>query len=357
MKSVRSLVFVFPILALAGCQDEDVAAPAPARPVRTLVLEAAGARTASFTGSVEPQISTDYSFQILGRMVSRAVDVGDMVETGALLASLDASVQEQGVQAAEASLAGAQASLSNATGVASRQEALRASNVATQADVDSAAQALQSARSAALQAQASLDKEREQLGYARLVATGPGIVTSVSAEPGQVVSPGQAVVTVARPDRRDAVIDLPETFAGSLAIGTEFPVTLELDPGVSARGVVREIAPLADPVTRTRRVKIALADPPESFRLGSIVRVSLPAGAPAALIVPAGAVREQDGRTFAWVVADGADVPTLRSIVAQRRADGRWGVDSGLSVGERIVTAGVNTLAEAQRVRIEGTTR
>lgn len=355
MKLTALLVLLVPLGALSGCQKEEAETPEPARPVRSIVVEVAATQAASFTGTVDPQVRIDYSFQLLGRMVARPVDVGDAVEEGTLLASLDASVQEQGVRAAEASLAGAQASLSNATGVASRQEALQSSNVATQAAVDSARQALQSARSAVLQAQATLDKEREQLSYARLAANGPGIVTAVSAEPGTVVSPAQTIVTVARPDRRDAVIDLPEAFANTLSLGIQVPVTLEQDPGATASGSIREIAPLADPVTRTRRVKIALSDPPDSFRLGSIVRVSLSADAPDALVVPNGAILERDGDTFAWVLPDDADVATLRPVEAERRADGRWTVRDGLKAGERIAAAGVRTLAEGQRIKVERT--
>jgi len=345
------------LLILAGCQGEE-AVPAPmVRPVKSMVVQPFGEQPLTFSGSVEPQVSTDFSFRILGRMVDRRVNVGDIVAAGVVLATLDPSVQEQDVQAAQAALVSAEASLSNATGVASRQRALQASNVATQAAVDQAEQSLQSNRSAVLQAAAALEKAREQLGYTRLAAETPGIVTAVSAEAGQVVSPGQSVVTIARPDLRDAVVDLPDRFAAALDPAAPLRIQLELDASVTAEGTVREIAPLADPVTRARRVKIALKDAPEGFRLGSIVKVALPVGEEGALALPASAVLQRDNGTFVWVLPKGADTVALRPVKVREEADGRLAVLDGLKAGERVAAAGANTLTEGQRVKIEETTR
>lgn len=354
MKSLYPLSLL--LLLLAGCQEE----PAPAaivRPVKSMLVQPFGEQPVSFTGIVEPQVSTDFSFQILGRIVDRRVNVGDTVAAGALLATLDPTVQAQDVQAAEAALVSAQASLSNATGVASRQRALAASRIATQAVVDQAEQSLQSARSAVLQAEAALEKAREQLGYTRLAARTPGIVTAVSAEAGQVVSPGQAIVTIARPDLRDAVVDLPDRYAAALAPGAMLRVQLELDAAVAAQGTVREVAPMADPVTRARRVKIALQSPPAGFRLGSIVKVALPVGAEGALALPASAILRRDGKTFVWVIAAGGDTVALRPVDVREEADGRLAVVDGLEAGERVAAAGANSLTDGQRVKIQETNR
>lgn len=354
---MRRLPIVLGSLALlAACGAEEPVVEPPVRPVKSLVVQPFGQQPTIFSGTVEPQVSTDYSFQILGRLVDRLVDVGDTVSEGALLATLDARVQEQDVQAAEAALASAEASLANAGGVATRQRALQTSSFATQAAVEDAEQLFQSARSAELQARASLDQTRERLDDTRIVADFAGIVTAVSAEDGQVVSPGESVLTVARPDLRDAVIDLPGPFADLLAIGAPLPVALELDPSVSATGTVREIAPLADPVTRSRRVRVALREPPEGFRLGTIVRVALTGDEAQALALPEAAILRRDGETFVWVISAGGDAVALRSVAVREAGDGRWAVESGLEGGERVVAAGVNSLSEGQRVRIEEAT-
>ena len=142
-----------------------------------------------------------------------------------------------------------------------RQRTLFERKVVSSADVEAAVQTREAAVATAAQAQANLKVAEEQLGYTRILADFDGVVTAVGAEVGQVVSPGETVVTVARPDRREAVIDIPAELVGVLRTGSRFEVALELDPAVRAEGAVREIAPQADPVSRTQRVWIGLKDP------------------------------------------------------------------------------------------------
>src|SRR6202008_2992946 len=99
-------------------------------------------------------------------------------------------------------------------------------------------------------AQANLTKALEQLGYAELKADFAGVVTAVTADVGQVVAPGQIVATIARPDVREAVVDIGPDFPVPLRIGLPFRVSLQLLPTVHVEGKIREIAPQADPVTR-----------------------------------------------------------------------------------------------------------
>ncbi|MBP0441473.1 efflux RND transporter periplasmic adaptor subunit [Tianweitania sediminis] len=341
------------LVLLAACQKEEAETVSPPRPVKSIVVQPFGEQAATFSGSITPQVSTDFSFQILGRIADRKINIGDTVEEGSVLATLDATVQEKDVQAAEAALAGAQASLANATGVAGRQRTLLADNVSTQAAVEEAEQALQAARSAQLQAEAALSQAREQLDYTQLIAGFPGIVTAVSGEAGQVISPGQTVVTVARPDLRDAVIDVPDLYAARLSLGAQLPVRLELDATKTTTGTVREIAPLADPVTRARRIRIALQNPPASFRFGSIVKVALPSGEPQALAVPENAVLRRGEQAFVWLVPDAADKPVLREVELRQATEGLWSVRKGLQAGDRIMAAGVHSIVEGQRVAVE----
>ena len=101
---------------------------------------------------------------------------------------------------------------------------------------------------------ANLTKALEQLGYAELKADFDGVVTAVSADVGQVVTPAQTVVTIARPDLREAVVDIGPDFPVPLRIGLSFRVSLQLLPTVQVEGRIREIAPQADPLTRSYRV-------------------------------------------------------------------------------------------------------
>ena len=165
----------------------------------------------------------------------------------------------------------------------------------------------------------NLAKAIEQLGYAQVKADFAGVVTAVGAEVGQVVSPGQSVVTVARLDAREAVVDLGPDFLVPLTVGLEFTVSPQLLPAVQVQGRIREIAPQADQVTRMRRVRIALNDPPESFRLGSTITARLSSGHTSVLRVPASAVLKEGAETFVWVI----DAPKHRFAAQGRSLRGR----------------------------------
>jgi RND family efflux transporter MFP subunit len=308
----------------------------------------------SFVGTVEPQVTTNYGFEIFGRILSRSVQVGDLVRTGTVLARLDRLTLLEDVRAAKASLASAEASLSKTRTDEARQTSLYTSQAVAKVKVDDAVQANATALAAKLQAEASLAKAEERLSYAQLISAYDGIVIATSAEPGQVVAQSQTVVTVANPDLRDAVVDLPQSVAAKMTIGTPFEIALQLDPKQTLTGRVRRIEPAADAATRTQRIRIALGDAPPSFRLGSVISVRLPGQRAGEFSIPATAVLEHQGKTIVWSIAGDSQTVHARPINVQRRADGNWSVISGLKVGERIVTAGVHNLSDGQRVTILG---
>ena len=335
---------------LSGCKDEE-AAPPPPRPVLSQVVEARPLAGTRFAGTVQAKVQAALGSRVAGRLVSRPVHVGDLVTKGEVLAVLDATAYELSVRSARAELSSAEATLSSAVAAEERQKTLLQSNTAAQAAVESAEQSREAADAGLVRARTALAKAEEQLSYTRILAEFDGVVVTTGAEVGQTVSPGQAIVTVARPDERDAVVDIPET-AEAVVPGSRFTVTLQINPAIAVEGTVREIAPAADAATRTRRVKIALEDPPETVRLGTTITAELKEAAAAALVVPRTAILERDGKAHVWTV-DG-DAVHLKPVTTGAETDGGIAVTQGLAAGERVVTAGVNSLEEGQKIRIDG---
>lgn len=337
-------------LILAGCEKE-AKAPEPVRPVLSMVLAPNQSNGGLMVGVVEPRYKTDLSFRVLGRLTSRPFYVGDLVTAGQTVATIDATALELAVRASKASLAQAEAQLATTQSTEERQRKLIVSDATTKQTVDNAEQARAGAEASVASAQANLTKAKEQLSYAQLKTDFAGVVTAVSADVGQVVSPGQNVLTVARPDIREAVVDI-EDFPAPLQVGMPFTVALQLLPSVQVEGKIREIAPQADAVTRLRRVRIALTNPPEGFRLGSTVTVKPGSALASNLRVPASAVLAQDGANFVWVVDQPAHTVSLHKVdLAVDPAGAR--IIGGLDPGARIVTAGVHSLKQGQKVRIE----
>jgi membrane fusion protein, multidrug efflux system len=347
---------------LTGCNGHDAshdpaAAAAPVRPVLTEVVTPRDTiMFGPFAGTIEPRYQAQLGFQIPGRMVARDVTIGDIVRKGQRLAALDTIVTRFDLTRAEADLADARAQAENADAAEARTRRLMSGNSVAQATLDQAVAKRETARARVDQAQASLQKARDQMGYTELRAEFDGVVTQRLAEVGQVLSAGQGVVTVARPDVREAVVDIPEMHVGALPADGVFTVALQSAPELTARGRVREIAPLAEAGTRSKRIRIALDNPGPAFRLGATINVALTRSVPSHVLLPASALLQEGGRKSVWVIAaDGTSV-TRRAVtviaVRENAEDGRIAVADGLKAGDRVVVAGVHELKEGQAVRL-----
>ena len=337
-------------LATAGCKQE-AEVPEPIRPVVSAVVEPSPLSGASAAGIIEPRFKSDLGFRVVGRLILRPVNVGDSVVEGQILGTLDSTALELAVLSARADLSKAKAQFVNASADENRKLRLVATDATSRQSVDNAEQVRAGADAAVARAQANLTKAVEQLGYAQLKAEFAGVVIAVAADVGQVVSPGQNVVTIARPDVREAVVDVGPEFPVPLQIGLPFRVSLQLLPDVSAEGLVREIAPQADAVTRTRRVRVSLNDPPPSFRLGATVTAKLSEGQAPIMRVPASAVLTQDGANFVWVVDPASSTVSLNK-VELATGEGGLRVTGGLAPGTRVATVGIHSLKPGQKVRI-----
>ncbi|ESY65766.1 MULTISPECIES: efflux RND transporter periplasmic adaptor subunit [Mesorhizobium] len=346
------LLGLFMLGALASCSKSDEKPPEIIRPVLSMVVEPRTTQIFGFAGSVEPQVSADLAFRLLGRVVSRDVKVGDIVSKGTTIATLDPTALELAVQAAKAELSNAEAQFANAAASEERQRQLLASANTTQAVFDAAQQARKAAEANVERAKASLAKAQEQLGYARLFSDFDGVVTAVGAEVGQTVSPGQTVVTVARSDLREAVVDIPDQLTGDLAAGTPFQVILQSLPTIQTEAKLREVAPQSEGSTRTRRVKLTLTDPPQAFRLGSTVTATRMTKVTPTIELPLSALLEKDGADKVWVVDPQTSSVSAKEIKLAAKGAATFIVAEGLEAGMRVVTAGVHSLSEGQKVKV-----
>jgi RND family efflux transporter MFP subunit len=352
MKSQLSIIAALSasLLMTAGCK-QDTHVSEPVRPVLSIIVEPTPSGDPVFVGAVEPRFKTDLAFRVLGRLIARHANLGDTVTEGQTVADIDPLPLELAVRSARAELANAQARLETARAAEQRKRTLILTDATSRQTLDDAEQVRAGAEASVANAQANLTKAIEQLGYAQVKTDFGGVVTAVSADVGQVITPGKTVITVARPDLREAVVDIGSDFPVPLRIGLPFSVSLQLLPTVQVEGRIREIAPQADPVTRMYRVRIALRDPPPSFRLGSTVTVKLSGDQSSTPRLPTSAILSKDGESFVWVVDPADNTVSLHK--ADAAIDGADARVSGLAVGTRIVIAGIHSLRPGQKVRIE----
>lgn len=350
---------VLPLISanLGGCSNDTEAAAPEARPVRTITVETRSAGTpVTLSGRIEAEDEVALGFRIGGRIAENRTKLGDRIEPGQVLARLESQNELNSLRQAKAALAAAQAQFVQARNHYERQQTLLEQGWTTRATYDQAEQARQTAQSQVDSAEAQLKAARDLVGFTELKADAPGIVTATGPRAGEVVQAGQVVARVARKDGRDAVFDVPAQLIRTTPADSQLTVSLADAPAISAQGRIREVAPQANPVTRTFEVKVGITDPPPEMRLGATVVGRMESDAVPVIEVPASALTRTNQQPAVWVVDPSSQTVSMRNIDVVRFDQAHVIVSRGLDSGDVVVTAGVQALHPGQRIRLLGST-
>lgn len=338
---MKAIVLSLPLVfVLAACGEKsppatvEPAGPRLVKAIEVAAVDPAGDRR--YSGEVRARHETTLGFRVGGKIVERLVDAGARVKPGQALARLDP---------ADAALAASQAEANAALAAADLKRAreLREKNFVSQA-------ALEARETAAKAADAQAKLARNQMAYTTLTADAAGIVSVVLAEPGQVVSTGQGVFRVARDGEREVAISLPEAALAGIRPGSPAEVALWAD-GQTFAGRVREIAPAADPATRTFTARVAIVGAPPDLPLGLTATVRFPHEGERRIVVPRSALFQEGERPAVWVIGKDNAVE-LRAVEIERHGDAGAILKSGLVVGEHVVAAGAFKLTAGEKVRV-----
>lgn len=346
------LVLALGAAGLAGCSSE-AKIETPARPAIVQKPRTASDQiTETYAGEVRARYESVLGFRLAGKVQERKVDVGARVKKGDVLAVLEPQDAELALSSARAQVAWAKADLALAQAELQRHQTMLEKKYISQALFDARKNAQEAAAAKLQQAQAQAAVARNQAGYTELRADADGVITKVSAEVGQVVAAGQPVVALAHEGDVEVSIDVPENRIAAFAAGQ--PVVVEIWANENARhaGTIRELAPEADPLSRTYAVRVTIAGDGHAAQLGMTARVYLDAGdAPAALLLPLSALHEKAGKPAVWVLDPRTNQVRLAPVqVGAYREDGVT-VLQGVTPTQWIVAAGVHKLAEGQVVR------
>ena len=336
-------------------------------------------------GYVVARTKAAVSAKIPGRLAFLNVSEGSSVQKGDIIARLDNADYAAAVGQADAQVASAKATLIEAQSdrdqlqrefvrvrdihtqnpnLVSTQEVENADSKARQGDARAEAQqARVAAAAAALRvAQANLENT-----YIR--APFSGTVLRKEAEVGEVVAPSVgggltrgAVVTMADLATLEVEVDVNEAYIARISNAQQARITLDAYPDTAFRGLVRQVVPTADRQRATVQVKVSIVDrdPRILTEMGAKVEFlqaprATPAGAAQPverprMLVPADAVRSEDGRSIVWIVRDGR--LQKRDVDAGPVSGNLREIRSGLSGGEQLLVAGVETPREGQRVKV-----
>jgi RND family efflux transporter MFP subunit len=341
-------------LLLAACGDKEKPAHVDVRPVRsTVVGTSSGAVGATYAGQVLARHESKLGFQTSGKVIARLVDVGSRVRRGQPLLRLDPSQEALQVVAAAAQVDGARSRVEELRIEVQRTKQLLQRQFASQAELDKQELALAEAESQLKSSLAQRQIRVNQQGYTELLADRDGAVTALNAEVGQVVSPGQTVVQVAADGEREVLVSVPESRVDELRQARTLRVSVWAQPGRHYTGVLRELAPDTDSVTRTYAARITVRDAGPELMLGMTASVFTPdAGSAKAIRLPMTAILDKNGQPQVWVVDTQTSTVSTRAVTLSGAQQDSVLVASGLAEGETVVTAGVHMLHAGQKVAV-----
>ena len=347
-----ALAALFALIILGGCGQE--AAPAQKAPlVKTQQAGKASLSEESYSGTVKGRYETNLSFQVGGQILSRKVEEGSLVRAGETLMVIDARDAVQKANAGDAQVSQARAQLNLAQSNLARYTELYHQDVVPKATLDQYQTNYDAAFASYQAALAQSAQGHNVLSYTNLTAGADGVISSVTAEEGQVVAAGQTVAVLVQTNELEVEIAVPEDKVAALQAGREATVTFWAIEG-AVRGVVREISPAADPASRTYKVRVSLPQPPQDMQLGMTASVAFApaAGAEdaAGFELPLAAIYQTGDQPQVWVVEDGQ--VHLKDIKVKQFGKTSVIVE-GLSASDLVVTAGVNKLREGEEVRTE----
>lgn len=333
-----------------GCGKTAVKAPEEAPLVKTMTVGAgANEESRTFSGTVHGYYESPLAFQVGGRIIARYVQSGERVAAGQPLFKIDSKDAEEQVAAAQGAVSQAEAQYRLASSTLNRYSSLHAADAISDLAMDQTRSSYEAAAASLDQAQATLSRAENNLGFTILSADRDGLVGSTMYEVGQVVAAGTPVALIVDDSKKDVYISLPEKDYGRYSVGMPVTVTFWALPGVTVSGTVREVAASPNAATGTYDAKVTLLDAPENVAVGMTASVRFDDGRPGAVYVPLTAMASQNQSPSVWVVKDGkaAIVPVKTGAYGKDSVE----ILSGLEKGDKVITAGGGKLTEGEEVR------
>ena len=305
----------------------------------------------TFTGTLQPRYLASVGFRVAGKISERLVELGQRIQKGQVLFRLDPADAELQLRVAEADQVSATSMLTQTAAEEKRLIQLRTSNAVSQSDYDLALAGRDVALARLDAANRRLTLAKNQRTYFDLVADSDGLVTSINAEAGQVVNVGQPVLQIMQRDELEAVVSLPEGMVGQVR-KLDATALFWSHPGLVLRAELRELSPMADPVSRMYDAKFRVLDSTADLSMGMTASIQLTDETVRGISVPLTSIAVRSSEPIVWRIQTSTGrVEAVPIQVLEYRSD-RAVVLGELRTGDQIVSAGIQRIDENALVRV-----
>lgn len=361
MKYIAKLFTVlFSAVLLSSCGKEKKETVKLIRPVTyQKVGYFGGDKIRSFSGTSRTDKIIKLSFRNSGIITKFNIQIGQKVRKGEQLATLDNVQARLNYQSAVSSLNSAESAMNTAKLSLDRTRKLFEKGTTALSNYEAAKNQYTSAKNSFNSAKQSVALQQEQIRFGYLVAPENGVISSVAAEVDENVSPGQTIATLNAGTDMEILLGLPESVINGIQQHMPVEVSFASLPNQLFKGKVTEVSPAIDANTATYPVRVVLTSPSSDVKSGMAANVVFHFGETKnikqELVVPANAVGEDSNGNFVFLInGEGANakVNKQKVTIGELTPEG-FLITSGLQSGQKIATAGLQTLLDGQEVKLQ----
>ncbi len=359
LHNTRWFIVILGLLTACGGKEEKKGEVL--RPVRYQVVGTADAqRVRTFSGTAKAGDEIELSFRSSGILAESNVKVGQSVKKGDLIARLDNIEANLAYEKSVSALKAAESSMNTAKTELDRIKALYEKQGVSLSDYQTAKNSYQTALDQFESAKRNKSIQQTQVSYGFIYAPSDGIIADKSGGINETISSGQVVAVLNAGGDVNIEVGIPENVINKVQLGMTTDVDLSALE-TKFEGNVIEVSPIVDPSSATYPVKVGIINPSAEIKPGMAANVtfnfkSADSAEGDALIIPLKAVGEDGDGNFVFVIEsedDKTGVVKKQIIeVGELTPDG-FKVESGLTGGEKIATAGLQTLLDGQKVRLQ----
>ncbi|WP_346883869.1 efflux RND transporter periplasmic adaptor subunit [uncultured Algibacter sp.] len=313
----------------------------------------------SYSGIAQKNLVIDLSFKNNGTITKLDVELGQKVKKGALIATLDNVASRLAYEQSLTHQNALKSNLTTAKSALERARTLYEKGSASLSDFEQAKNAFRSASENYESSKRAVSIQQEQINYGYIYAPHDGIISAVHSEINENVAPGQAIATLNAGDTMEIEIGVPESTINTITKGDKTTIKFSAIPDTSFSGTVTEVSPALSAQSATYPVRVTLDDSQESIKSGMAATVTFSESETKTiqrkLVIPAQAVGEDYNGKYVFLIIENDSTMMVKKHPVTIGALTRNGfeIQSGISNGDRVATAGLHTLLDGQKIRLQ----
>ncbi|WP_254884086.1 efflux RND transporter periplasmic adaptor subunit [Aquimarina sp. TRL1] len=338
-------------------QKEEILRPVKYQTIGTVATQ----NVRTFSGVAKAGDEIELSFRSSGIITVSNIKVGQKVKKGDLIAKLDNVQANLSYEKAVSATISAKSSMKTAKSSLERMKSLYEKGSNSLSDYEAAKNAYQNALEQYESAKRNKSIQQSQVNYGYIYAPSDGTIAAKNNELNENVNPGQVIAVLNAGEQINVEVGLPENVINKVALSMKTSLSFSALNGKKYEGTIIEISPIVDTGSSTYPVKIAIKKPETAIKPGMAANVTFDFGEQekipsSQLIVPVKAVGEDGNGNFVFLIetADGkTGIVKKQTIEIGELTTEGFTVRSGITAGQKIATAGLQTLLDGQKVRLQ----